>query len=738
MIPNRSAQTVQDDKPRQQRRFLRGIPDIWLALALILLVLAVVIGVGLHRDRRQVEASERERLLARTKVVQQVLNEELSSLYNVLGNLSADWTRNKSDKNFNNRLKALEQGMPGVRTLLLLDRQGEARASNRPELLGKNFSHRDYFQNIRQHPDPDMLYVTPPYTTVLGVYSVNLCRMIHGLRGEFEGLILATLDPKFFAPLLEAILSTPDMRAGIVHGGGIMFLLRPEHVRLDGKDLASPESFFTQHQRSGREVSVYSGTTVISGDARLVALRTIRPQGLLLDQPLVVSTSRDLDAIYADWRSSANWQAGLYLLVALASCAGVRAYERRRRQFERQEALAAQALQDSERFMRTVTDNIPGMVGYWDSDLRCHFANSAYLEWFGRTREQMLGARIQDVLGEELFRKNEPWFRAVFAGQTQHVERTLAKADGSTGYVLAHFIPDKDGERVRGFFVLAADVTELKEAQLLLETRVAERTEELRQTVEALEAAKAQAESASRMKSDFLANLSHELRTPLNPILALTDLVLDTELTQEQRDYLQDVSDSARKLLNLFNRLIELMELESCEPVPGVVSLASLREMAVQSIATAAGAKGLSLEGTVAAGLPQAVWLDLRLLRMALLELAENAVRFTNEGTVSITLTAMTGAAGGQELCIEVRDTGIGIPAERLEAINTGLTQADAPLTKRFAGLGIGMAKARKAVALLGGRLEVESAPGQGTAFRINLPLVAVEMSGDMPEPLHP
>jgi signal transduction histidine kinase len=203
----------------------------------------------------------------------------------------------------------------------------------------------------------------------------------------------------------------------------------------------------------------------------------------------------------------------------------------------------------------------------------------------------------------------------------------------------------------------------------------------------------------------------------------LTGLVLGTELTPEQRDYLEDVRQAAQKLLKLFNRLIELMELESYAPVQGPVGLRSLLEVALQSCAPPASAKGLSLASSIAADLPDTVWSDLNLLRMALLELVDNAVRFTTEGEVSIAMSRVE-EGEGEKLCIAVRDTGMGIPAERLADISTGLTQADSHLNKRFAGLGVGMAKAHKATALLGGHLEVESAPGSGSTFRILLPLL--------------
>jgi PAS domain S-box-containing protein len=122
-------------------------------------------------------------------------------------------------------------------------------------------------------------------------------------------------------------------------------------------------------------------------------------------------------------------------------------------------------------FLKAVTNNIPGLVAYWDAELYCEFANSAYKEWFGKTPEQMIGLHIRDFLGPELFSKNEKFIMAALGGDPQHFERTLTKTDGSKRNTLGHYIPDFDGERVMGFFVLVNDVTELKTIQLELEER---------------------------------------------------------------------------------------------------------------------------------------------------------------------------------------------------------------------------------------------------------------------------
>lgn len=130
---------------------------------------------------------------------------------------------------------------------------------------------------------------------------------------------------------------------------------------------------------------------------------------------------------------------------------------------------AEQALEANSRFLDTLSANIPGLVGYWDSELRCRFANIAYLEWFGKTREQMQGMGMQDLLGEVVFQQNTPHINAALKGESQTFERILTKIDGSKKCTLAHYIPDVDHGVVRGFIVLVTDITELKEAQIALE-----------------------------------------------------------------------------------------------------------------------------------------------------------------------------------------------------------------------------------------------------------------------------
>ncbi len=209
-------------------------------------------------------------------------------------------------------------------------------------------------------------------------------------------------------------------------------------------------------------------------------------------------------------------------------------------------------VEKNERFLKNMADNIPGLVGYWDSNLRCCFANNAYQHWFGKSMEQVRGIHIRELLGDDLFNKNEPFITAVLQGHYQQFERTTTKADGSTGYMWGHYIPDIIDGQVTGFFVLLSDVTELKQAQIMLEqlnATLAHKTEE--------------AEAANRAKSEFLANMSHEIRTPMNGVIGMSSILLESSLTPEQREYAQIVSRSGEHLLVLINDILDFSKIES-------------------------------------------------------------------------------------------------------------------------------------------------------------------------------
>jgi len=420
-----------------------------------------------YQEHQRTREREQDRLLAQARVVQGNIIQNLLAVDQVLLDIRTQIPLRGTDK-FNFYLKTLTDAMPGVRTLAILNADGVVHGASRPELVGINANQRGYFQEAQQNPDADMLYVAPPFHTALGVFAINVSRMIPGPRGQFAGVITATLDPEYFGPLLESVRYTPDMMTSIVHWNGIRFLHRPGLKEEAGRNLLLPGTFFSQHRNGAQESTVFSGRVYATGEERMIAQHTVRPPGLKVDHPLVVAVSRKLDGIYETWHKDVEFLGLLYGVISLLSIWGLYTYQRKHRESLLREAEAIRMVEASDHFMKAITDHIPGMVAYWTNELRCRFSNSAYLDWFGKTPEQMRDIRIQDLLGEQLFAMNEPFISAALRGERQQFERTLTRTDGSIGYTWAQYIPDKEGDKVKGFVVLVSDITKLKEAELAL------------------------------------------------------------------------------------------------------------------------------------------------------------------------------------------------------------------------------------------------------------------------------
>ncbi|CAO3412940.1 response regulator [Azospirillum argentinense] len=617
-------------------------------------------------------------------------------------------------------LRAMADAMPEVSAILIHDAAGNGLLTTRQfPTPPMNNADRAFFQ---AHRSGEAFHIGGMIRgRMSGRPTFTISRRI-GTVENFQGVAHIALDLDYFRFFFEGLN---------IGRGGAVALYREDGTllfSLSGQDSGAPPSAASPDlppvPPPMDEAPRSTGGTVFSrspvdGSERIVA--NLRVQ----DLPLIVQVGMSQEEALTPWRER-TIHGGLLVLLAVAACAALAAAAARslsreevgRRRLAETNAdldATARSLEQANRafaganrrlnlILQSASEGICGV----DRDERITFANPAACALTGYTNEEMLGRSLHVLLhhtradGTPAPTIDCPVFEVLRTGEARGGSEDIYwRKDGTSFPVEFAASPMLEDGRVEGAVVVFHEIAERKRAE------------------EALRQAKSVAEAASRAKSEFLANMSHEIRTPMNAILGLVHLIQQTDLSSRQRDYAQKIRVSAQSLLGILNDILDFSKVEA-----GKLELERVEfrlDDLLQNLAVIVGAAAQDKDIEVLFSVGPEVPLDLvgdpLRLQQVLINLAGNAIKFTEAGEVVVSVRAVEVAEERTVLAFSIRDTGIGIDAEQKERLFQAFSQADSSTTRRYGGTGLGLAICTRLVALMGGVMDVASEPGQGSDF---------------------
>lgn len=561
--------------------------------------------------------------------------------------------------------------------------------------------------HVRQ--DTGSLFIGPPIIGRLsGKWSLPVSLRLNKPNGGFGGVVVVAIDPFYLSGYHRRLDLGRDGVVTIIGTDGVI-RARSSQGQGTGEQSGLGQALVdsrTVEMAKKAPAGVYDGVSRVDGIHRVTAYRTIR------SFPLIAVVGRSLDEVLMPWRDFVHRAAAAAALCSLGLFGLFRmlAMEAQRR------IAQARNLSEANRLLRLAEQ--VAMIGHWrleiatgqltwsDEVYRIHGLNK---EQFTPTRDNVLATyhpddrdRIRDLVRS-----------AINVGVSYEITVRVVRPDGEIRHVVSRGLVEHgtDGAPV-ALFGAMSDVTDRTHQE------------------KALLQAQRDAEAAAQAKSDFLATVSHELRTPLNAVIGFADLLLSSDPPEaERRRYIRLQAEAGRTLLAVINDVLDFSKIDAghlqLDPIPS--DTVGLLQTCVELVRPMAEEKGLNLRVDLSPELPAWLMLDPNRVRQVVLNLLNNASKFTQAGHVALTARPLYGGPQGDMLRISVEDTGIGIAPDRQLRLFEPFHQADTSTARRYGGTGLGLAICKRLVGLMGGRVGVSSDPGRGSLFWVEIPLLPTD-----------
>ncbi|WP_247894212.1 response regulator [Azospirillum sp. B510] len=535
------------------------------------------------------------------------------------------------------------------------------------------------------------------------------------VEGRFQGVVHTNVDLDYYRQLYESLDIGPGSAIALYRTDGKPVLRFPA-----SEPLAGPDGPIVLRHAAEAATETFEIDGTEAGTRRILSYQRVP------DLPLVVFVALSEPTELAPWRER-TIRGSILVALAVLACAGLayaalRSLERevagrrrladtnaeldaKKRELESANEAFASANRRLNLILRSASDSICGV----DRNGLVTFANPATSALTGYANEELLGGNLHELIharradGGHFPALECPVTEVLLSGESRRgLEDTYWTKGGKPFLVEYTASPMLADGKVEGAVLVFHEIAERKRAEA------------------AMQRARLAAEAASRAKSEFLANMSHEIRTPMNAILGLIHLLQQTELTGRQADYVQKVRVSAQSLLGILNDILDFSKVEAgkLELERADFRLDDLLQTLAVIVGSAAQEKDIDVLFSVAPDVPLELVGDPLRLQQILINLAGNAIKFTETGEVVVSVRLRTLADDGAVLDFSVRDTGIGIAPEQRERLFEAFSQGDSSTTRRFGGTGLGLAICARLVRLMNGAMDVESEPGKGSVFR--------------------